>query len=118
MKAQSIRLLDVLLIGPLMVWGGLVSARQNPVPGFILAAMGVGTIAYNGHNWLHLRDGERIPGGFAAGRRPEDFDPEQLRAGTQVELEHTIDPAVAQEIAMDHLTEDPRYYEALREAGL
>ncbi len=54
--------------------------------------------------------GERIPGGLASGRRPEDFDPVQLRKGTLVELEHTDDVEVAQEIAMDHLVEDPAYY--------
>jgi len=56
---------------------------------------------------------ERIPGGRAAGKRPRDFNPRQLRAGTRIEMEHTPRRAVAREIAMDHLTEDPRYYSKL-----
>jgi hypothetical protein len=62
---------------------------------------------------------ERIPGGLAAGRRASEFDRAALARGTAVELEHTDDPRVAQEIAMDHLAEDPRYYEKLAkmEAG-
>lgn len=53
---------------------------------------------------------ERVPGGLAQGKTPQEFDPVQLRKGTEVELEHTSDWDVAEEIAMDHLTEDPDYY--------
>jgi hypothetical protein len=45
--------------------------------------------------------------------KPEDFDEEALKKGTQHELEHTDDSKVAQQIAMDHLAEDPKYYEKL-----
>jgi len=41
------------------------------------------------------------------------FDQIQLAKGTRFELEHTNDKSVAQQIAMDHLTEDPRYYDRL-----
>lgn len=60
----------------------------------------------------------KIPGGLAEGRKL-DLDPKQLAMGQRVEMEHTRDPAVATEIAMDHLTEDPRYYTKLKrmEAG-
>lgn len=54
-----------------------------------------------------------IEGGLAAGKKVGEFDPRALAKGTQVEMEHTNDPAVAQEIAADHLTEDPLYYEKL-----
>lgn len=57
---------------------------------------------------------ERLPGGLAAGRSPEEFDTRSLREGTRVELEHTSDRGIAREIAMDHLTEDPDYYNKLR----
>lgn len=57
---------------------------------------------------------DRIPGGLADKAKPEDFDTEQLKAGLKVELEHTSDPAIAIEIAMDHLTEDADYYKKLR----
>jgi hypothetical protein len=56
---------------------------------------------------------ERIPGGRAAGRHPRQFDPRELARGTEVELEHTYDRGIAREIAMDHLAEDPRYYQKL-----
>ncbi len=51
---------------------------------------------------------QRIPGGTK--RAPASFDPQALLRGTTVELEHTTDPLVALEIAMDHLDEDPHYY--------
>jgi hypothetical protein len=56
---------------------------------------------------------ERIPGGLAKGMSPKDFEPAALRKGIRVELEHTDDWRVAEEIAMDHLVEDPRYYDKL-----
>ena len=62
---------------------------------------------------------DKIPGGLADRSKPEDFDKEQLDAGTEVEMEHTKDLKLAQEIAMDHLAEDPDYYKKLKkmEAG-
>jgi hypothetical protein len=33
-------------------------------------------------------------------------------------MEHTDDEEIAREIAMDHLTEDPKYYTKLIRAGL
>jgi hypothetical protein len=37
----------------------------------------------------------------------------QLKKGVKVEMEHSEDPQVAKEIAMDHLFEDPNYYNKL-----
>jgi hypothetical protein len=45
---------------------------------------------------------------------PSDFDPAALAEGTEHEMEHTDDPLIAQEIAMDHLFEDPEYYQKLK----
>jgi hypothetical protein len=42
--------------------------------------------------------------------RESDADPEQLRIGIRIEMEHTDKPAVAKAIALDHLAEHPRYY--------
>jgi len=56
---------------------------------------------------------DEVPGGKAAGRPDSDFDPEQLKKGIKVEMEHTDDPKVAREIAKDHLAEDPHYYTML-----
>lgn len=58
---------------------------------------------------------EEIPGGLAEGKEPEDFSSEQLAKGVMVELEHTEDLGIAEEIAMDHLAEDPEYYDWLEQ---
>jgi hypothetical protein len=42
----------------------------------------------------------------------------ELQRGTDVEMEHTKDPALAQKIATDHIKEDPNYYSKLVAAGL
>ena len=65
----------------------------------------------------------KIPGGLADGMTLEDLAKkhkvnvdhlkEQLAKGVKVELEHTSDKKLAEEIAMDHLTEDPDYYDKL-----
>jgi len=57
---------------------------------------------------------DMIKGGLADKRKPSDFDAVQLRAGTKVEREHTKNAKMAQEIAMDHLSEDPNYYKKLK----
>jgi hypothetical protein len=52
MKPDAVRLIDVFALGPLMVWGGIQSAKSNRFLGVILAAGGALTIVYNGKNWL------------------------------------------------------------------
>jgi len=39
---------------------------------------------------------------------------DQLIQGIQVEMEHTDDPRLALKIALDHLAEDPLYYDHLK----
>lgn len=56
---------------------------------------------------------DQMKGGLADDAQPEDFDQEELTKGIKVELEHTDDEDIAREIAMDHLTEDPKYYTKL-----
>lgn len=48
--------------------------------------------------------------GKSKNRPNSDFDSIELKIGTEIELEHTNDRAVAKEIAKDHLTEDVNYY--------
>jgi len=55
-----------------------------------------------------------IPGGLADKKEKSDFDPKKIKQGVEVELEHTDDPAIASEIAMDHLMEDQEYYHKLK----
>ena len=55
-KTQAIRLADVFLIGPLMIWGGLeLAEREYPARGHGLAALGIATIGYNALNYIRLR---------------------------------------------------------------
>jgi len=48
----------------------------------------------------------------------EEVDEEQLQIGIEVEKKHTDDEDLAEEIARDHLAEDPLYYTKLKKAGL
>lgn len=61
-----------------------------------------------------LKHADILPGGLADRKKPSDFPATSLAAGRKVELEHTKIRPLATEIAMDHLTEDPRYYEKLK----
>lgn len=61
---------------------------------------------------------DRMPGGLADKKSPQDFDPEAVLKGMKVELEHTDDDSragrlLAIEIALDHLAENPKYYDEL-----
>lgn len=57
---------------------------------------------------------DQLPGGLADKKKPSDFDSKQLQKGIEVEREHVDgDTAKAREIAMDHLVEDPKYYDKL-----
>jgi len=71
--------------------------------------------------YLILED--KIPGGLAQGKTLEDIAKkhnievddllDQLKKGVKVEKEHTTNGDIAREIAMDHLWEDPKYYDKL-----
>lgn len=56
---------------------------------------------------------DKIPGGLADDAKEDDFDPFELGVGMCIETEHTDDPDTAEEIARDHLEENPDYYEKL-----
>jgi hypothetical protein len=56
---------------------------------------------------------DQLPGGLADDKSPADFDPEAVLKGIKVELEHTDDRRIATEITLDHLSEDPAYYDKL-----
>lgn len=70
-------------------------------------------IVKNINSFHKLAFKDKLPGGLADKKKPSDFNPIQLRKGIKVELEHTDDKRLALEIAMDHLTEDPKYYDKL-----
>jgi len=54
-----------------------------------------------------------LPGGLADDAPP--VDAAALARGIAIEMEHTDDPAIAKEIAADHLAEFPDYYDALEQ---
>lgn len=60
---------------------------------------------------------DQVGGGKGDKAKPSDFDLEQVRKGVEVEMEHTDDPYLALEIAMDHLSEEGMgdYYTRLDE---
>lgn len=68
---------------------------------------------YNNHKISYTHK-DRLPGGLADKKKPSDFNKENLNEGIEIELEHTNDRSLAQEIAMDHLTEDCNYYKKLK----
>jgi 8-oxo-dGTP pyrophosphatase MutT (NUDIX family) len=55
-----------------------------------------------------------IQGGKADNKADTSFPKDQLAKGMKVEREHTNNPALAKEIARDHLTEDKKYYDHLK----
>jgi len=59
-----------------------------------------------------------IPGGDGEGLDVADVDPKEFLVGTAVEMEHSTEKAYAQEIALDHLAENPKYYSELCEDGM
>lgn len=57
---------------------------------------------------------DKIPGGLADNKIPQDFDKNSLQKGINIQKQHTSDDNIAKQIAMDHLTEDKNYYQKLQ----
>ncbi len=72
---------------------------------------------FNGYKFIDEHE-EMIPGGKGEGLKPADVDPKEFLVGTAVEEEHSDDKAYAQEIALDHLAENPNYYSDGMKKGL
>lgn len=58
-------------------------------------------------------EADAIPGGKAERSGPIKVEPSEVQLGVKHEMEHTSDPKVALEIALDHLAENPVYYSEL-----
>lgn len=56
----------------------------------------------------------KIKGGLGDNKKPSDFPRGVLDEGAEEEKEHTTDPDMAREIAIDHLTKDQDYYTKLK----
>jgi hypothetical protein len=62
---------------------------------------------------------DKITGGKGDKLKPEDVDPKELAVGIEVEYEHDSgDRETAQDIALDHLSENPKYYSIAYRSGL
>ena len=69
-------------------------------------------------------EGDVVPGGLAKGLSLNDIAEKhgvsvdmmvaEFKKGIAVEMEHTTDREVAKEITLDHLFEDPKYYDKLK----
>jgi hypothetical protein len=57
-KAQGVRLADVFVIGPMMMYGGWKGEGLHPIARIGLLVFGFGTSVYNGVNWNRVRKGE------------------------------------------------------------
>ena len=118
MNDQLRRLLGATVAGPLMIWGGIrLSGKgqsQNQPWSGLLALLGAATVLLDARAFLVHREGGALPGGRGDHLDPSSVNPAELAEGTRVEMEHTTDPAIAREIALDHLAEDPAYYTHLR----
>ena len=53
-KAQYVRLLDVFLFGPVMIYAALYPNNMNATTRWALGIIGAGTILYNGMNYLEI----------------------------------------------------------------
>lgn len=69
------------------------------------------TTTYRHGSWV--KTAEKLVGGLADHKPDSAFSSTALKKGVKVEMEHTNDPEKAKEVAKDHLTENPRYYDML-----
>ena len=60
-----------------------------------------------------MKHKDQLKGGLADNMDPLGFDMKSLLKGMRIEREHTKDLNITRELAMDHLTEDPKYYDKL-----
>ena len=54
-KTQSVRVVDVALLAPFLVWAGAAGGELPRGARFGLIAAGAATAVFNGLNWLELR---------------------------------------------------------------
>ena len=75
-------------------------------------------MALNGSMFGMPGGADTLTGPEAAGAQQPTDPAAELEMGTQQEMEHTDDPEVAKQIALDHIKEDPAYYSKLAGAGV
>jgi hypothetical protein len=72
---------------------------------------------FNGYKFLDERE-DVLAGGKGDGLSAADVDPKEFLVGTAVEMEHTKEKSIAQEIALDHLADNPKYYSEGMKKGI
>lgn len=86
--------------------------RDNPVPPdkaihAMSNKLGIETDIFESHIYAMLGSfygkGRYVDKGFTE----DDFDPDEVKKGMVVEMEHTNDPDMAKRICFDHLSETP-----------
>jgi len=65
---------------------------------------------FEGHIYMVLSS--ILSEGYSKGKDVK-HDPNELKMGIKVEMEHTTNPIISRKIAMDHLVEIPDYYTRL-----
>lgn len=58
MDVQTIRLIDVFVIAPILIYAS-TEERINKPTRYAILAIGIATLVYNGHNYLKVRKNER-----------------------------------------------------------
>ncbi len=57
MKTQDVRLIDVFVLGPFMIWAGYEIGKTKDFAGMALALAGLATIGYNWKNYKEIESG-------------------------------------------------------------
>lgn len=81
LKSQTIRLVDVAVIGPAMVWAAVDLRQTRPWLANLLAFFGVTTIGYNAYNYYRY---QQLQAGRAARNWPTLPSPQQPPPGAWV----------------------------------
>ncbi len=61
LKSQTVRLIDVAVIGPAMVWAGVDLRKSRPWLAVLLGVFGVATIGYNARNYMRYQQLTALP---------------------------------------------------------
>ena len=104
--------------------GGSVYAKIGMYAFFIFFTIAVISLVAARMTQKPKNEGDVVPGGLAKGLTLNDIAEKhgvsvdmmvaEFKKGIAVEMEHTTDREVAKEITLDHLFEDPKYYDKLK----
>jgi len=54
-RYQLIRLIDVFILAPAMIYGGAQLINRSPLTGYFLIISGLGTLFFNGKNFVKIK---------------------------------------------------------------